>query len=197
MTSPSESKRPRVLVDVDDVVANFLQLFASALNATGVRKIPNGWQRTKWDLAEEFNLTKDEEKMVYDLLTLPGVAMHMHPMPGAIEGVKKVMEVADVYFVSAPLKESPTWVYDRQGWLIKHFGEEQGKKFAPVHDKFIIYGDYLVDDKPANCEEWQAAWPGSRALFWATTSTQDPTSKIHHVYDWDQVLTWLQLTWRS
>jgi 5'(3')-deoxyribonucleotidase len=35
-----------------------------------------------------------------------------------------------------------------------------------AHDKFIVYGDVLVDDKPANVMEWQEAYPNGLAVLW-------------------------------
>ena len=184
MTTPS---KVRVLCDVDDVVANFLQLFISALNASGVRYVDHSWQRPSWDLAKEFKLTQAEEDKVYDLINLPGIAnTAMHPMPGAIEGVKRLAKIADVYFITSNLRSSPTWVYDRDKWLVRHFGEEQGSKVVHIHDKFIIPGDLLVDDKAENCRKWQAAWPAGLALYWQASS-MPPESGLLSVNAWSQV----------
>lgn len=159
--------RPRFLCDVDDVVANYVQGFVSAVIATDVRPgIKQDHVFTEWDLSKSLQLTEEEDNKVYSLINMPGFASMLNPLPGAVEGVMKLMKIADVFFVTSPLKSSPTWAYDRRLWLEKLFGDDT--KIVSTHEKFLVDGDFLLDDKPEHCSEWSAEHPFGWAMLWST-----------------------------
>ena len=168
MTTSTFRTRPRFLCDVDDVICNYKQGFIAAVNASGVRQLKPDHVFTDWDLSKSLGLTDTEDDKVYALINLPGFAQNLSPLPGAIEGVKKIMEIADVLFVTSPLKTSQTWGYDRMHWLQKYFGEEQGKKVVSTSEKYAVEGDFLLDDKPGHITEWQAQHPRGHAILWIT-----------------------------
>lgn len=165
---PTFRSRPRFLCDVDDVLASYVQGFTAAVIATGVRSILMDHPYDDWDLSKSLKLTDEEETKVYSLINSPGFASMLMPCAGAVDGLKAVMKVADVLFVTSPLKSSPTWAYDRRRWLEKYFGEEQGRKIISTSEKYAVDGDFLLDDKPEHCIEWQAEHPAGTALLWAT-----------------------------
>jgi 5'(3')-deoxyribonucleotidase len=156
------------LCDVDDVLANYKQGFIAAVNASGVRQLKPDHVFTDWDLSKSLGLTEEEDDEVYMLINQPGFAQNLAPLPGAVDGVRKIMEIADVLFVTSPLKTSPTWGYDRMHWLQKYFGEELGKKVVSTAEKHAIDGDFLCDDKPDHVVQWQAEHPRGRAILWIT-----------------------------
>lgn len=188
--------RKRVLVDVDDVIVNFKQAFISAVIAKGLRNIDHTWRRSTWDLAKDLGLTDKEEKEAFSLINMPGVADEMmNALPGAVEGVQNLMELADVYFITSPSKTSPTWSFDRRNWLVRHFGEEQGSKVGHVHDKFIVFGDFLVDDKPENVMLWKDAWPLSTAIYWSgELMPRSPRPDIMVANAWPQIQRFVEMT---
>lgn len=158
--------RPRFLCDVDDVLANYVQGFVSAVIATGVRPgLSQNHKFDEWDLSKSLKLTDEEDDKVYSLINMPGFATMLNPLPGAVEGVTKIMEIADVFFLTSPLKSSPTWSYDRRLWLEKLF---EDAKIVSTSEKHTVDGDFLCDDKPVHCEEWQAEHPMGMSLMWAT-----------------------------
>lgn len=59
----------------------------------------------------------------------------------------------DVYFLTSPLP-SPTWVSDRNEWLVKHFGLHLGSKVIYTSHKSLVAGHIFVDDKPEAVVEW-------------------------------------------
>lgn len=187
MVSPFRT-RPRFLCDVDDVLANYKQGFIAAVNASGVRSLTYDHVFTDWDLSKSLGLTEEEDDKVYSLINLPGFAANLNPMPGAVEGVKKIAMVADVIFVTSPLKTSPTWTYDRMAWLKKQFGDEQGEKIISTAEKHAVDGDFLCDDKPAHCTEWQAEHPLGVAILWITPQNLRMAPKnITGMASWDMV----------
>jgi 5'(3')-deoxyribonucleotidase len=201
MTGPSEpdpedsaflaGNRVRVLFDVDSVIANLVQVFVSAIEAAGIRVLPKGWLPRQFDIAAELGFTKNEEKRMYDMLQLPGVANTVLPYAGAIAGVKRVARIADAFFVTTPLRGSPTWVYDRNSWLVRHFGEELGSKWVYTEHKYAVFGELLVDDKPENCMKFEKAWPGSIGLRWLPQG-QPVVDGLYNVNSWDMVYHWVE-----
>lgn len=143
----------RVAIDVDGVVANFTDLFLNAIRTATNRDIPKDWKPPKWDIEEALGLTKAERVATSKLISAAGVASYIAPYPGAVEGIKKLTKIADVFFVTSPLKSSPTWCYDRVVWLTKYFGEELADRVDFTWHKYAFAADILVDDKPSNCEE--------------------------------------------
>lgn len=189
--SPKESafllgEQVRLLLDVDSVFGNIVQVFISAIMAAGIRKMDPGWLPKQFDIATELGFTKDEEERMYKMLQAPGVANMMHPYPGAVEKVKSLANIADVYFVTTPMQGSPTWTYDRGLWLTRLFGDELGAKWVYTKYKFVVFGDILVDDKAENCYEFEKAWPGSIALRWKPKG-REVAKGLKNVDSWDMV----------
>lgn len=180
-TSPFE--KIRVLFDVDGVIADYAQLHVAAVIASGVRNIPEAWRPSQWDINKELKLTKEEEDRVQTLVAFPGVAKSMVPFPGAIEAVKRIAKIADVYFVTTPNGDSPTWGFDRTEWLKEKFGKALGEKVVLTHYKYLIPAEYLVDDKVENCQEWEEWNPGKFALRWRAIGMGTAKDLIN-VSDW-------------
>lgn len=163
MTSRS---KPRFLCDCDDVVANYVQGFVSAVVALGIRDIKYDHPFDEWDLSKSLKLTEVEDDAVYSLINLPGFAQRLNPLEGAVHGVKEIMKICDVIWVTSPLRSSPTWAYDRAQWLDKYFGA--GQKIVSTHEKYAVDGDFFLDDKPKHTKLWQEAHPMKLTMLWST-----------------------------
>jgi 5'(3')-deoxyribonucleotidase len=186
ISSSIMARRPRVLLDVDGVVADFVQLMVNAVRNLNFCDIPINWRPTKWDVAKELKLTDKQEDEVYDVLRLPGSAKMLLPFPGAVEGVKRIASMFDVAFVTTPVEGSQTWCFDRTEWLITHFGEELGNRWVFTDHKYLVFGDFLVDDKPENCLEFKRAWPMCVPLRWLSPGMSIQKGLVH-VSTWKEV----------
>jgi 5'(3')-deoxyribonucleotidase len=180
------SEKIRVLFDVDGVIADYAQLHVYAVIASGVRSIPEAWRPSQWDINKELKLTASEAARVQQLMAAPGAARLLAPFPGAVEAVKRMAEIADVYFVTTPMPDSPTWGFDRTKWLTEKFGKELGEKVVLTHYKYLIPAAYLVDDKVDNCQTWEAWNPGCIALRWCALG-MPPEKDLINVSDWATV----------
>lgn len=190
-TTTCRSDRKRVALDVDGVILNYTQCYMNAVRAATNRDIPDGWSPSQWDIDEELGLTAAERKSAYALMALPGVAGSLVPYPGAVEGVKKLADIADVFFVTSPLQVSPTWCYDRTAHLTKLLGKELADNVTYTDHKYTFAADLYVDDKPSNCAEWQAAWPDGKALLWsASYNNGSHVGRLRRTYDWEDVARW-------
>ena len=114
-----------VYVDMDNVLVDF----------------PSGIEK----LSEE-----DKNKYDGNYDEVPGIFSLMEPMPGAIEGFKKIAETYDTYILStAPWGNRTAWS-DKLDWVKKHLGGVAHKRLILSHNKNLNRGDYLIDDRTKN-----------------------------------------------
>lgn len=108
----------RIYVDMDGVLADF-----------------DGHKRRS-------GLTGDEIKR------LPGAYLAMEPMPGAIEGVRRLIGKGhDVWVATKPPTGVPHAYADKVAWILKYLPELK-RKIMLTHDKSLLRGDVLIDDRP-------------------------------------------------
>ncbi len=172
----------RVLCDVDGVLAQWKEVFRKHLADVDFHVDGINWT------SPNLPLTKAQRAYAWMKMSEWGVALDLEPFPGAIDGVKRIMEIADVYFVTAQVKQSPTWVYDRTGWLVKHFGEEQGNKIVSTHYKELCSGDVFIDDKEYHIRDWKKEHPEGLAVLWNHPHNQDQETVGIRCGDWDKLI---------
>lgn len=176
----------RVLLDVDGVIADFdtyAQLIIFQL--FGRQPIKD---RKYWAIEKNFSLKNSQRDQFWKMLDLKGVAQQLQPYPGAIEGVKEIASIADVYFVTSPIQSSPTWCYDRSKWLKKHFGTELGRKVVLTGQKHICAGDFFVDDKVTHVTKWQQHNPLGTGFLWNQPYNLNEDPSIPRLGDWRTLL---------
>ncbi len=93
---------------------------------------------------------------------LPGVYENLEPLEGALEAVNKLLacEMLEVYFLStAPWDNPEAWMHKRL-WVAKHFEEKLvRKRLILCHQKQLLIGDYLIDDRRFNgAEDFTGKW---------------------------------------
>jgi len=120
-------------LDMDGVVVDF---------EAGIREI----------YPELDNLTFDEKSDKIDEVVAlnPRIFETLTPMNGAIEAVKKLFSLYDVYFLSTPMWAVPESYMGKRIWLEKHFGEDAKKRLILTHRKDVEIGHVLVDDRFKN-----------------------------------------------
>lgn len=175
--------KPRVLLDVDGVIADLAQVFVKTLaRETGIRKTTS--DVTQFDFGKALGITPSQVQRTWRAMN--GAAMVVKPYPGAVEGVKKLMEVANVVFCTSPVKSDPRWCYDRTQWLIEHFGSAQARKVVYTSEKYVCQGDFLVDDKPENLELWHEEAVNRTPVLWDQLWNKD--SELPRMNDWGKLL---------
>ena len=114
-----------VYVDMDNVLVDF----------------PSGIEK----LSEE-----DKTKYEGNYDEVPGIFSLMEPMPGAIEGFRKIAETYDTYILStAPWGNRTAWS-DKLDWVKRYLGDVAYKRLILSHNKNLNRGDYLIDDRTKN-----------------------------------------------
>jgi len=178
------SKRKRLLVDVDEVLADFCtpvfdlaeKLFGQKLTVTDF---------DTWDLFDRFS--KAECKALFDAIEQPGYCAALTPTPGSQEAIQELRNYVDVYVVTSPFP-SPTWVSERYLWLHEHFNFKPSQVIA-TSSKFVVVGDAFLDDRPENVVDWLEAHPQKTGMLWHTPNTKNLTEHDSlRVYSWEQVI---------
>ena len=195
--------KPTVLLDVDGVVANFIDATLEWLHENHrvmcaddsrnwpcwsmaeatFRQWPNG-AVCCWGLPPQIS-TEEATRLLWDAWNSDNFATRIRPYDGAVEGAKSLMEIADVYFVTSPIWTSKTWMYDRALWLRTYFGVDNGRIIF-TSSKHLVRGDIFIDDKLETVEKWSRHNPQAYAVLWNQPYNQDCTGLIR-ARDWSVI----------
>ncbi len=183
------SKKPRVGVDVDGVLADLATPLLALMNSLyGTNHKPDSMER--WDI--EHLIPEGEVADFWARVGTPGfVHDQMQPYPGAVDGVRALSEIADVYVVTSYLHDAPTWVHERDAWIDRHFGIPR-HKMVHTKAKYTFTGRMLIDDKPQNIEEWSVEHPRGCPVLWAQPYNNpfvyQPSPDVIRTKSWRRVL---------
>lgn len=74
------------------------------------------------------------------------------PMPGAVEAFKQLSNDPrfDVYILSTAPWANPESLTAKRVWAEHHLGNEVNRRLIFTHNKNLMIGDYLIDDRPNN-----------------------------------------------
>jgi hypothetical protein len=85
-----------------------------------------------------------------------GAYLWMEPIPGALEAVRSIIGMGyEVWLATKPPTGVP-WAYaDKVAWVLRYLPELE-RRIVITHDKSLLIGDYLIDDRPhkANAEHF-------------------------------------------
>lgn len=85
-----------------------------------------------------------------------GFFENLKPIEGAIDAFIKLQPHYDVYILSTAPWSNVHSLTEKRIWVEKHLGEHVFKKLILTHNKGLLRGDYLIDDRKANgVEEFQ------------------------------------------
>lgn len=186
--------RPRVLLDVDGVLADFLTPFLHHINHYwGTSHTLD--DMTKWDMYDSFDVPQEIRRLVDSKINEAGFAQTLKLLPGAKDGVAELQRIADVYIVTSPWS-SPTWHHDRRLWLKEHFGIG-GNYLITTKAKHVVAGDVLIDDKTSTLEHWQKCHPRGLPIRWPGPNNRwDPSYDGITAESWGEACDLVQSYWR-
>jgi 5'(3')-deoxyribonucleotidase len=181
------TKRRRLLIDVDEVLADFQTPFFEAVHRLFGRKL-SAEDCQVWDC---FSLLgKDEALAVIAEIEKPGWCTALQPRPGAQEAIKHLRGWMDIYAVTSPFP-SKTWVHEREAWLRQHF-DFTGKDIVHTRSKYVVKGDAFLDDNPDHVAHWQDEHSGAVAMLWHIPNTRLLGHDDIRVRSWEEVITRLE-----
>jgi 5'(3')-deoxyribonucleotidase len=174
-----------VLLDVDGVLADFVAGYLQLVcDVTGLRFQHENV--TEFRIGRALGLTADDDRAVANGIT-QGWCAGLDPIPGAVDGYKKLSAIADVYIVTSPWNKCPTWTYEREQWLAKHFGIPHARVLHGSA-KHLVRGDVLVDDKTETCVKWRDEHPDKTVVLWESPwNVRDAWGGVL-TNDWDRLV---------
>ena len=97
-------------------------------------------------------------------------------IPGAIEALKELNNVYDIFIASTPPWDRPDMWAAKREWLAKNFPYLK-RKLILTHRKDLLIGDYLIDDstwrgQPNFKGRWLHFGTDRRYLNWNSVLTQ-------------------------
>jgi 5'-nucleotidase len=152
-----------VLLDLDDTMTDWTGRLDKGLDVTpSLAHVPRGADRTAFDLMH--GLDKDQQKTMRGLLDEAEFYRHLEPLPGAVESFRHLIEAGhDVFIVSTPWRGNHASPAEKTMWVDEHMGDEGVKRLILTHDKTLVHGDVLVDDKPVITGVMRPHW--TRIMF--------------------------------
>jgi 5'-nucleotidase len=139
----------RILIDLDGVLADWGKAYGESLDAYGAEAsgIPRHAQQTTFDL--NAGRTEREKAIIAAVMVEPGFYRRLELIPGAKEALKAMDEAGhDVRICTSPWVANPTCASDKLNWVAAHYGSRWASRVIITTDKTLVFGDYLVDDKP-------------------------------------------------
>jgi 5'(3')-deoxyribonucleotidase len=168
--------RPRVVLDVDGVLADFV---GHTMALLGDEAPPGGRDAfTSWDMVSV--MSPEARARCAHGWRRQGWCATMPTLPDAQNAVDRLGLRAEVVYATAPMSAAPHWMYERAAWLERVFAADP-RSVVFTHDKAHVWGDVFVDDKPENVDGWAAAHPSGVAVLWPApynrywTPTRDNT----------------------
>ncbi len=156
------TRRPTILVDCDGVLADFVEATLDAIqDETGKRF--SFKEINQFDIGRALGLEPDEVKKMVARICTESFCRDLAAFEGAREGLDALREIGNVYCVTSPFR-SPFWMYERQMWLEEQMGFTKANTFH-TSAKYLVRGDYLVDDKLDTLVEWEKRNPGGHGVL--------------------------------
>lgn len=144
------STRPIALVDMDGVLFDlYAGVHRIARDTLGVG--PDVLPLPPADELTEFRfpaVTPQAKAAMDAVMVHPDLFADLPPMPGAVQAIGEMAEQYDIIICSTPSLDNPTCASAKIDSLVRHFGRDIAKNAILTHDKTMVVGDILIDDKP-------------------------------------------------
>ena len=118
-----KTNKPVLFVDMDGVLANFDKR-ANELQEKGIKS--------------------------HKLFQHPDAYRDLEPIEGAVEAWNQLQEKYECYILSTPAWSNPNSWGEKRIWVEKYLGKTAHKKLILSHNKGLVKGDILIDDRIAN-----------------------------------------------
>lgn len=182
--------RPLVILDCDDVLADYCGEFRRMVEiylSPGVLERESKDDPT-WGIFDRLHMTDPEKAHILKELEAPGFCASLPVLPGAVEGVSKLKQIAQV-IVATGHGHGRHWQAERTRWVHRHFGEDIPVILVDPEWKHLIDGDVMIDDRHETLVKWYEALRPMPILW---TTRENEALEEHpctvRVRSWDRVL---------
>lgn len=143
-----------------------------------------------WDVSTIVECRTD----IYKLLRITEVYTNAAVVNNAIEGTKLIMDKGHtVYTVTSC--EGIEAIAAKMSWIETHFPHIPAKNFIPLHDKYLLHGDVLIDDRIENHFHPHVRYRWLYNQPWNRTITEQQQNKLSQfnsplviVNDWGDIM---------
>lgn len=173
----ARSRRPRLALDMDGVMANTLKKYLRAYNEAF------GEHLTLADLegkALEEAVPAERAAAARALLLAPGFFRDVEIMDGCQEVVRELGQRYEVFVASAAM-DVPSSFDDKFAWLREHFPFIPPSHLVFCGDKSVLDVDYMIDDEPRHFVRFR----GTPVLFSAPQNARE--TRYPRVSSWGDV----------
>lgn len=134
----------RILLDMDGVLCDLVGKWFAAYNKEYGDQI-------HVDLLDDWGPHRIAKagKAIYKYLTKPGFFRDLEPIPGAIEGVRALLERGHEPVIVTAARRGHV---DKLEWIREHLPFLPRDNVVFAHRKELVRGDVLFDDAPHNLE---------------------------------------------
>lgn len=139
--------QPIILLDVDDVLADFPGHLASKFD------LPK-WVLDEYDVCGSIARIQDIDiSDVHKVIESKGFCQDIPVIPYTKRLVDGLKLLGRIKIVTAPWVTSPFWHLERTQWLYDHFKIHSGD-VTFTHDKYLVRGDAFIDDRHLHIDTW-------------------------------------------
>lgn len=144
-------EKPILLIDMDGVIADYYGHFISIWKKTYPDRVALKASELKGFYFEDSypaEYTSDIRNITTDI----GFFENLPPVPGAVTALTSILEndKFKVFLCSTPDSHSKNQCCssEKVRWVERVLGPDWVKRIILTHDKTLVHGDYLIDDKP-------------------------------------------------
>lgn len=176
------------LVDLDGVCADFQSAVWNFCNDNGIFVDCASGEEKHYYLTDHIPDKQERRALRRHIDTTP-FFRDLDLIEGALEGVNKLAEVAEILLVSKPSEANKTCHSDKHNWVTKHF-PKLSDRLILIGDKSLVKGDILLDDAPK--PKWfpRADWQPVIFNQPYNCHAESELYKLPH-FDWNQPIEYL------
>ena len=138
----------RILVDMDNVIADFDERISEVLKANHpeISVIPLE-QRTTFYIRDQY--PEEHHPALESIYLGKGFYRNLPIIEGSLEALEYMLTLGhDVRICTRPLLRNPYCVQEKYEWVDENLIKEWLHRVVISKDKTIVKGDLLIDDKP-------------------------------------------------
>lgn len=179
-----------VLVDMDGVIADFDGRFIEVWKTKHPER-PQLDQNNRTNFRIEHEFPEQLRKEVRKVFTSPGFYRSLPAIPGAVDSMNEMSDSGfDVWICTSPLADYENCVLEKYKWVEDHLGRSWTEKIIITRNKYLIVGDWLIDDYPYESPEQQSSW--KQILFDAPYNME-----VENLLRMDSWKNWRQIPFRQ